>query len=855
MKDQIKNHVEPEENFSDALKSIVQKIEVSVSFKAELGKQLAEAHQPVRPGFGQSVFGRAMPAFGWVFALALMALVLNWMFRSIAPPPIPAAQETSSQATQDIPSPSPTDLTTPIPEGDGFDWRGTKLYLAQPLPQSPAEANVYLLENEQPATVELAEALATQFGIQGNVYETPGRLVGVPGYLVTDGKQRLYVHSALNYDYYSEYSIFSFLSGGKNISNEQASAAIDAFMKAHGMDFEYQIENAHQIPGAFYVVPLTPDGLSIRYEYNMPARFEFTVDDNGQVVLMSSNRVDYDSVGNYGIRPATEAFQQVLDTSNAIQNGVLEIMYSGGILNESFWQRTYPENQTVTIYGQPISYPAAEPGRSPFVSIGQYTAAGNVGGIENIDSSNYIEATGQFTMENGAPIFNVETWRILDSSEISISGTLRREGDEVILTAEDGSGEYVITDAPADLPVNTTIPDEYLGVNGFLIDGSLNWTSIQYFPSNAGGGGGGGTGLYQLNLSGTPVPFPSPTAQPKINPGSGDYTVKEGDTLSMIAENHGITVDELMQANGLNDPMIFIGQKLIVSKRQVTFAQEIALPEEQLVQLEIGQRIENERGIFQVNIYEESQRIEYGFFATALEKSDFPYLILEGNDLKSLQKYNNLPINIWGTVERFDQYEKPIVKIERYEIPFPDLDFQIIEGTQKMMEIEGKDVLTFTTDDGTTYVQIGSSVYPLDAKMLFGNEDNKLLMEVLIIPDEIYKGYPTLRMYSGNLAVDPISGKANELSVTANQFNTYNEPPATTEVYTPPTATIEKVELVYYVPNPLGNNPNPDGDAQYVQPAWRFYGHYSNGDEFEILVQALKEEYLLPELAPYTPPG
>jgi hypothetical protein len=36
---------------------------------------------------------------------------------------------------------------------------------------------------------------------------------------------------------------------------------------------------------------------------------------------------------------------------------------------------------------------------------------------------------------------------------------------------------------------------------------------------------------------------------------------------------------------------------------------------------------------------------------------------------------------------------------------------------------------------------------------------------------------------------------------------------------------------------------------------WRFYGHYDTGGEFEAIVQALKEEFLLPELAPYIQGG
>jgi hypothetical protein len=81
-----------------------------------------------------------------------------------------------------------------------------------------------------------------------------------------------------------------------------------------------------------------------------------------------------------------------------------------------------------------------------------------------------------------------------------------------------------------------------------------------------------------------------------------------------------------------------------------------------------------------------------------------------------------------------------------------------------------------------------------------------------------------------------------------------DEPP-NTENYFPPSATIEKVELMYFVTNQRWQVDHLDDGPQYIQPAWRFYGHYSDGNEFEILVQALKQEFLLPELAPYILPG
>lgn len=57
----------------------------------------------------------------------------------------------------------------------------------------------------------------------------------------------------------------------------------------------------------------------------------------------------------------------------------------------------------------------------------------------------------------------------------------------------------------------------------------------------------------------TPLPAPSPTPVPVV------YTVQEGDTLGAIAQTYGVTVDELVAANGLADPDVLrVGQRLII---------------------------------------------------------------------------------------------------------------------------------------------------------------------------------------------------------------------------------------------------------------------------------------------------
>ena len=70
--------------------------------------------------------------------------------------------------------------------------------------------------------------------------------------------------------------------------------------------------------------------------------------------------------------------------------------------------------------------------------------------------------------------------------------------------------------------------------------------------------------------------------------------------------------------------------------------------------------------------------------------------------------------------------------------------------------------------------------------------------------------------------------------------------------YTQPNLTIDKVELVYFVSNPYYqiNDPNYDLRSKYIQPVWHFQGVYANGTAFDVLIQALKQDFLLPELVP-----
>ncbi|MHC5229025.1 LysM peptidoglycan-binding domain-containing protein [Enterococcus sp. LJL99] len=58
------------------------------------------------------------------------------------------------------------------------------------------------------------------------------------------------------------------------------------------------------------------------------------------------------------------------------------------------------------------------------------------------------------------------------------------------------------------------------------------------------------------------TPSSSEEAAAHTTPESTSYTVKSGDTLSTIAEQHNLTVAELMSKNGLSDSTLFIDQEL-----------------------------------------------------------------------------------------------------------------------------------------------------------------------------------------------------------------------------------------------------------------------------------------------------
>lgn len=73
-----------------------------------------------------------------------------------------------------------------------------------------------------------------------------------------------------------------------------------------------------------------------------------------------------------------------------------------------------------------------------------------------------------------------------------------------------------------------------------------------------------------------PAPTTPVATNPPITTTGSEYIVKSGDYLGKIASQFGTTVQELKSLNGLSSDIIYVGQKLLVSKTSTTSTQPVA---------------------------------------------------------------------------------------------------------------------------------------------------------------------------------------------------------------------------------------------------------------------------------------
>lgn len=743
---------------------------------------------------------------------------------------------TEAEPTQGViidPDAAPSDTSQ-----GGYEFRGGKLFLEQPLPASPGQANLYTFIEDQPATKEEALALAEKFNLDGGIYQTtfpqfPER----SGYVVSDGKRMLTVYTA-NYFTYAP-DLLKTNRGIYGAPNDNAEAVIREFLAENGFDIPFSVAYSGS-NGSYLIHQRAPDGLAMEFDLSAMQFSRVIIGMDGEVVYMEANLMNYDPtpLGSFEIISAQQALDAVV--SGATQVGTMESGFSSGGEPPQMWYREYPDNQRVTLSANLTKYESAEAGQSPLLLLDGIQAIGNTSGLETLNDYAFVQAAGQFVVVDGIRKFEVESVDP-DAAQNNLTGFLKDEGGQIILVSDIAGDEYIVMDPPAGLPLNTEPGVSYLAITGVVTDDNLDWSSIQFFAdasSMGGGGGGGGMGFFKINVNGTPVVFPTPIPTEEAFPpaelaASLQYIVKEGDTLESIAAEFNVPVEDIMRANYMTDPNIGAGWIIVIPG--------VPAPT----------RLDGTRGIVQVNVYvkpDGRERTQYTF----ITEEGSLYYQLEGDNLEGFKESVNRPVAIWGGIQ-YGETGTPVLTVEKFEVLYPGIQFEVLRGRQELIGRNGVQ-LVLIHSQGETYVQLSpSGAYP-DTNYYSEGEIN---LEILRVPGETYAGYPAVRVFNSAPAFDPVTGQPLEVFRTAERIEPMPDPFGNNDTYIQPDLIIDSVELVYFTRDPKMqfDVPASPGEVQYIEPVWRFHGRYTSGGEAVIFVQALTKEHLLPEIQGVAPPG
>lgn len=170
-----------------------------------------------------------------------------------------------------------------------------------------------------------------------------------------------------------------------------------------------------------------------------------------------------------------------------------------------------------------------------------------------------------------------------------------------------------------------------------------------------------------------------------------DYVVKAGDSLGLIAEEYGLSLAEIMEANYISDPdAIYVGQTLIMPV-------EPDAPESEAVSVDQIGRPRSGFYYYTVKPGDTLSELARDFDST-------PLAIMEYNDLPDAQTvYNGLPLRI--------PYGPPPLPVELPPTPLSGTRFMVSLSRQQCWVLDGDHVLhqwTCSTGYGQWITRTGS---------------------------------------------------------------------------------------------------------------------------------------------------
>jgi hypothetical protein len=250
-----------------------------------------------------------------------------------------------------------------------------------------------------------------------------------------------------------------------------------------------------------------------------------------------------------------------------------------------------------------------------------------------------------------------------------------------------------------------------------------------------------------------------------------------------------------------------------------------------------GDNVEAVEGTVFITIYQSgdgSARKEVKFFSDASQI--FPQGLnasLLGPEIDGIEALNRLPVRVWGKFID-TSLTSTTIEVSRYEEVVPGLHFQAWLGSTEATTLDGQSVLLFTAQGGEQYVLLSSISNDPDTPLNLPGE--------LVIIEGLLRG----QTFAGHSVIEDTGMSMAQGEADLQGYEIVSDDPLVLGRETPNrgNATIEKIDLVYYATDLTYGNIPQDMPPLYVQPVWRFYGHYENGEEIYILVQALQPDYL-----------
>ncbi|MBN1149182.1 MAG: zf-HC2 domain-containing protein [Anaerolineales bacterium] len=523
-----------------------------------------------------------------------------------------------------------------------------------------------------------------------------------------------------------------------------------------------------------------------------------SVDAYGQVSALYYSGREFRELGEYPVLSAERAWERLMESD--LSQARFAVLGSLEASDYRDWPRAYPTGQTLDLYG--YLHTAGAGNAQGQVWFNDWPVA-NDGALSGASMGEFLHLRGQFSEMDGRRVLNVESWELSPLEEEYVGGEVQRQGDQAFLMNDDGR-VFLLPNFPQELPDGTRITLNGAARPGnpvvlewqLLASGQLRATYGMSMSCWGGGGGGGGEdqenanfgggALAALNLSGQDRPTPTPLPSSVIQVGQ----ILEG-----------------------VEGQLYLYQRPVAEGQ---FALEGTLWAQPLV-------------------------------LAGVEVPEGMLFYLEGPELEGSQPYQNLPVKLWGRVERFKD-GNPVVTVERLEALYPGLRIQAWAGVTEEVALEGQQALLLTTESGERYL-LKSSI-GCGAACQIGVQADRVVYEGYALPGETYAGYPLLvELGAGRLDDQQDLSSYHMASTEINVWNGITSGPGYNPEYLRGRVTIEKVELAYLAIS-LDHCVNTPGAQEalqswlYVQPMWIFSGHFDDGRAFLVQIQALPDEYL-----------